>query len=110
MINPTISLKGQKKFYVKATPQWFIGWTIDGYDPFDISASFVRLNKFGLIELMLDRTAGTDKYEALESDDYLLGILKKYQERNPDVEIEIGSMQSILYVNEYGSQFKNACR
>ncbi|SMB93816.1 conserved hypothetical protein, partial [Hymenobacter roseosalivarius DSM 11622] len=74
IVNPAVELKNQGKFLTKATPDWFIGWTIEGYDPFDVSASFVRLSKFGLIELMLYRTVGEENYDKLKNDKYLLEI------------------------------------
>jgi Abortive infection alpha len=110
VINPTIEIKDQNKFFSKATPDWFIGWTIENYDAFDVSASFVRLSKFGLIELMLDRTAGEDNYNELKSDKYLSEILARYQEDNPNLVLEIGAMKSVVYVNEYGMQFKKVCK
>ena len=51
----------QKRYIPR--PEWYLGWTIKGYTEFDVSASLVRLSKFGLIELMFDRTAGSDEYD-----------------------------------------------
>lgn len=109
VINPTIGIKGQGKQFPNATPEWFIGWKIDGYDIFDTSASMLRLSKFGLVELMFDRTAGKDGYDDLKNHPELLPILEKYRNANPTLELELKAMKSILYVNEYGQQFKRAC-
>lgn len=110
ILNAKIMVKGQGKFFVNVTPEWYIGWTIDGYSEFDVSASMIRLSKFGLIELMFDRTAGKDGYEEIRQTQFLQSILNKLQMANPSQELEIGGTESIVYVNEYGMQFKNACK
>ncbi|MDR0810847.1 MAG: DUF4393 domain-containing protein [Paludibacter sp.] len=110
IFNPHISLKGQSRFFSDATPEWYMGWKIDGYDEFDVSASFVRLSKFGLIELMYDRTAGTDSYDNIKNNPFLMSILNHYKLSNPNLDIEIEGTKSVVYVNEYGKQFKNACK
>lgn len=110
IMNPKIMLKGQGKFFSNATPEWYAGWTIEGYSEFDVSASMVRLSKFGLIELMFDRTAGKDGYDNIKQTQFLQSILNTYKLANPTQELEIGGTKSILYVNEYGLQFKNACK
>ena len=86
-----------------------MGWTINGYTEFDVSASLVRLSKFGLIELMFDRTAGSDEYDSLKNTEFLNQILLTYRKANPLQEIEIDGTKSVFYVNEYGKQFKKAC-
>lgn len=108
--NPTIGVKGQTNILTNATPDWYLGWTIDNYTEFDVSASLVRLSKFGLVELMLDRTAGKGGYEIFENTEFLIEVLNKYKAKNPNLDLEIRSMHSITYVNEYGQQFKSACQ
>ncbi|MFZ4455507.1 MAG: DUF4393 domain-containing protein [Bacteroidales bacterium] len=109
IINPSIGTKNTNKFFIGATPEWYIGWTIEGYNEFDVSASFVRLSKFGLIDLMYDRTAENDGYDILKSTKFLNVILNLYKLVNPQDELEIKSVSSVVYVNEYGKQFKTAC-
>lgn len=109
-IDPNISIKDKGKFFPGAAPEWFVGWKLDGYDIFEISSSIIRLSKFGLVELMFDRTAGQDTYDELKSNKELILILQKYQNTHPALELEVSGMNSILYVNEYGQQFKKACR
>jgi hypothetical protein len=109
-INPSISIKNEGKVFIDATPEWFIGWTIPDFNAYDVSSSLIRLSKFGIIELMFDRTAGTDLYESLKSHPDLLEILSVYQKANPDLILEIAAINSILYVNEYGKQFQRACK
>lgn len=109
VINPNVTIKSQGKIFINAVPEWFIGWKIDGHDIFDTSASILRLSKFGLVELMFDRTAGKDSYDELESHPELTHILERYRRAKPELELEITAIHSILYVNEYGRQFKTAC-
>ena len=110
ILNPTISIKDQNKFFSGAAPEWYIGWNIDGYSEFDVSASLIRLSKFGLIELMFDRTAGEEKYAELKSTLFLTNTLHRYKLANPTLELEIKGTESIVYTNEYGLQFKRACQ
>lgn len=108
-INPNISITEKGQTFMDATPEWFVGWTLPEYTIFDISSSLIRLSKFGIVELMFDRTAGKDTYETLKSHTDLTEILGKYQLANPSLKLAITATNSILYVNEYGKQFKNAC-
>jgi len=110
IINPTIGIKNEAKFIGNALPDWYLGWTIDGYSEFDVSASLVRISKFGLIELMLGRTAGTEGYAELKNTQYLIDKLNIFKITNPNLELEIIGTDSVVYVNEYGKQFKSACR
>lgn len=108
--NPNVSILNQGKTFINAMPEWFIGWKIDGHDIFETSSSIIRLSKFGLIELMFDRTAGKDGYENLKTHPELVSILDAYKKANPSLELGLTATESILYVNEYGKQFKNACK
>ena len=110
IINPDVSVLNQGKIFINAMPEWFIGWKIDEHDIFEISSSIIRLSKFGLIELMFDRTAGRDSYENLKTHPELVSILDTYKKANPSLALGIHATESILYVNEYGRQFKNACK
>lgn len=107
-INPNVRLKGTNQVYLNAMPEWYIIWD-QTVDVFQLSASLVRLSKLGLVELMFDRTAGTDGYDTLESSGQLQAILSEYQRLNPEQELELDSMHSVLYVNDYGKQFAKAC-
>lgn len=109
-INPNVEIYGQGKMFIGAMPEWYLGWIIDGYDIFDISASLIRLSKFGLIDLLLDRTAGTDGYTELETAKDLNNILISFQKAKPDMVLVINAHKSVLYINEYGLQFKKACK
>lgn len=110
IINPTIGLINESKFLGSATPDWYMGWTINGYTEFDVSASLVRISKFGLIELMLDRTTGVEGYEEIKQNKFLIDILMQKKIENPNYQLEIKKTDSIVYVNEYGKQFKSACQ
>lgn len=108
-INPNISILEKNQFFIDATPEWFLGWIIEGYNIFDVSSSLIRLSKFGLIELMFDRTAGNDGYQILKEHQALIEILNKYKQTNLQLQLGITATESIVYVNEYGKQFNNAC-
>lgn len=107
-INPDIGIKGTNKSYINAMPEWYVAWgEIDNI--FQTSASLVRLSKLGIIELMYDRTVSMESYSALENAEPLKNILKKYQGMFPDRELEIRTVKSALYVNDYGKQFAKIC-
>jgi len=108
-ITPTVSVKGQGKFFINAMPQWFLGWTIESFDIFDISACLVRLSRLGLIELMYERITGTDGYDELKSSDFIVSIFNRYVARNPAMELEITATNNVLYINEFGQRFSKAC-
>lgn len=109
-INPNVAIKSQGKIFIGATPEWFVGWLIRGHDIFEVSSSLIRLSKFGLVELMFDRTAGKHGYNDLNNHQELTHILERYKTAKPALELEITATESILYVNEYGLQFKEACK
>lgn len=108
--NPKISEKGSMTYYIKATPQWFAGWSITGYSPFDISASLIRLNKFGLIDLLYGKVLDDDSYNPLFIHRFLEKILSQYKAGFPDKELFLNSTKSVLCVNDYGLQFEQACK
>jgi hypothetical protein len=108
-INPSINIIGENKFLVNKTPEWFIDVSINGYDAFDISASLVRLGRLGIIELMYDRTAGKGRSEELKKSPLLLSVLKKCQSEHPDLQLEIGTTDSLIHINEFGKQFARSC-
>lgn len=110
IMNPRISLKGKNKFIQEATPEWYAGWKIEGYNEFNISVSFVRLNKFGLIEFMHDKTVWNENYDIIENSEFLKNQLDLTQKKNPNIELEIKGTKSIFYVNEFGKDFRSACK
>lgn len=108
-INPNVELKGTNKVFVDAMPEWYIKWD-DGVDIFQTSASLVRLSKFGVIELLYDRTmSDTNAYDELQSSPVLNKILENFKKNNPNNELELTAMRSVLYVNDYGKQFAAVC-
>ena len=108
--NPRIGISTKNQFFKDATPEWYLGWIIDGFDEFDVSASLIRLSKFGIIELLRDRTAGgKGGYELMKDTDFLNNQLEKFQTANPTLPLGITGTESLVYVNEYGKQFKIAC-
>ncbi len=107
-INPNIATnKNSNQIYVGAFPQWFIGQPIEGYNLFDISSSLLHLQKFGLIDLMYDRTAGNDGYEDLEGSELLITVLENYKKENPNACLKF--TRSVIVVNDYGKAFVKVC-
>lgn len=110
VINPQISIVGTDKIISNILPEWYLGWIIDGHNEFAISASLIRLAKFGIIELMYDRAIRGADYESLRKTPFLENIIANQQSLWPNDQLAIKSTNSALYVNEYGKQFREACR
>lgn len=108
VINPRIMINNGTSF-IDVTPYWYLGWTIENYSEFEVSASLVRLSKFGLIDLMFERTAGKEGYDEIRNNSYLQNILHQQKISKPHLNLYLGGSESILHVNEYGMQFKHAC-
>lgn len=109
MVNPKIGIKDTNKYYAQATPKWFVGWTIDEYTIFDISTCIVRLSKFGLVDLLLDKKIYNQDSGDLKNHSILMDILNTFQSRNPSEVLELRTPDGVYYINEYGKQFKSAC-
>lgn len=110
VLNLSLIYKIRNKFIINATPNWYIGWSIEGYDEFDVSASIVRISKFGLIDILLDRTTtNLEGYDSLKNSDFLKGLLLTIQNTTQE-ELEFQFSESVLILNEYGKQFKFACQ
>lgn len=109
IINPQISIKGTSKCYSKALPDWYTGWKIEGYNEFDLSASIVRLSKLGIIDLLHDRQIAGADYSKIINNIFINDILVAYQAIHPEQNLCIEATDSVVYVNEYGQQFREAC-
>ncbi len=109
-VNPKIAINGTNKIFTNALPEWYLGWTIEGYDEFAVSTSLIRLSKFGIMELMYDRTIVGANYKALHETIFLENVLTGYKMTNPNQALAIKATDSVVYVNEYGKQFREACR
>ena len=109
-INPHIAIDGTNKILNGVLPEWYLGWTIEGYTEFDVSASIVRLGKFGVLELMYDRSVSDADYSNLTNTPFLQHILTANKLNRPNVPLSIKATDSVVYVNEYGKQFRAACR
>lgn len=109
-INPHIAIEGTNRILNGVLPEWYLGWTIEGYTEFDVSASIVRLGKFGVLELMYDRSVSDADYSNLTNTPFLQHILTVNKLNRPNVPLSIKATDSVVYVNEYGKQFREACR
>lgn len=111
VIKPEIHIPIEDKMFPRAMPEWHIGFTVDGYDVFDISASLIRLNKFGLIEIDGSKViASNEIYTILKQDKELQDIFVRQQLafRDKELSLEI-STEGVCYINDYGRQFAMAC-
>ena len=109
-INPHVTVSGTNKFIANGLPEWYLGWTVDSYDEFAVSASLVRLSKFGIIELMYDRTISGEDYSGLQQTPFIKKMLDGHQFVHPNKTLCITATNSVVFVNEYGKQFREACR
>lgn len=110
VISPKISLSKENRFFPGAAPEFFFGWTVSDSDIFQISTSFIRLVKLGIVEYEKDSHSGEPSgYELLKQSKFLLEILYEYQRKNPSVEIAITAKNSDFYINEYGQKFAICC-
>lgn len=108
VINPKISPEPDSNLiYTNVYPEWFLGYTIAQYTIFDISAALLHLQKFGLIDLMYDRTADKDGYDEIEKSDLLQPIFCQYQAKNKNAFLK--STKSIVNINDYGKSFIEIC-
>lgn len=110
IVNPRISVSGTSKFILGVLPEWYLGWTIEGYDEFSVSASLVRLSKFGIIDLLYDRSIHGADYQALWHTPFTEKMLEAQKFLRPQDALEITATNSVVFVNDYGKQFRQACR
>ncbi len=109
-INPRAMIGNTGKYYSNAYPEWYMGWSIGGYSEFDVSAALVRLDKFGIIDLMYDRTITGASYDDLKNTPFILSRLELCKNQHPDDNLRIDATDSVVSVNEYGKQFHEACK
>ena len=109
-INPHVTVSGTNKFIANGLPEWYLGWTVDSYDEFAVSASLVRLSKFGIIELMYDRTISGEDDSGLQQTPFIKKMLDGHQFVDPNKTLCITATNSVVFVNEYGKLFREACR
>ena len=109
VVNPRISISGTSKFVPRVLPEWYLGWTLEEDDEFSISASLVRLGKFGIIDLMYDRSISGVSYNKLYHTPFLETKLSEIRTARPQESLEIKARDSAIFVNEYGRQFRQAC-
>ena len=109
-INPRIVVGDSSMYLVNVLPEWYLGCVIEGYDEFDVSASLVRLSKFGIIDLMFQESVKDASYFDLLHSPYLDKILEANKKVMRNDQLKVSSVKSVVYVNEYGRQFREACK
>lgn len=65
---------------------------------------------FGIIDLMYDRSVNKGDYSKLEKTSFLEKMLAGHRFFHPNDPLEITTTKSVVFVNEYGKQFREACR
>ena len=110
MICPKILIGGTNSFFGNALPAWYSGLSVSGCNIFEISTSFVNLQRLGLIDLMYDRNISDDSvYEPLFSSSELSEILAIYQSRSPQLKLHLDSTKCSGYITEFGQTFAKCC-
>ena len=109
-INPSIHILGKNEFVANALPEWYLGWTLDCGNEYDISASLVRLKTFGLIDLLKGSAIYDTDYSLLEATPFLKEKLSFHQRLRPRERLILDTNKSSIIVNEYGQQFRQACQ
>lgn len=105
-INPSFIRNGAT-YTSTCIPDWYTGISIPKYNMHYISASLIRLSKFGLIDLRRDIPADNSDYNELYTSPELLECIKGFYE--PDESVQVTGTKSSIYVNDYGHQFGGAC-
>jgi hypothetical protein len=108
-ISPHAVIKGKNKYFPNAFPQWYLGWTIENYDFFDLSACLIRLNRLGIIELMHSGVVNNKKYSDLKNSPYIISTFEQFQKKFQQYELELVFKENTLYVNEFGERFAESC-
>lgn len=107
-INPQIIIKNSGELYENVLPEWFI--LLDGtMDIFQVSASLIRLSKFGIIDLLNNTIGDSSECDFLVNSHIIKKILKNCQEESPNKEIDMVVGYGLVKVNDYGKQFADVC-
>ena len=110
VINPHLMLGNTGKYLVTAFPEWYAGWTIEGFTEFDVSASMVRLDKFGIIDLMYDRTIQGASYEDLKNTPFIMSVIEEFKKQYYKEDLHLSATESVVSINEFGKLFRKACQ
>jgi hypothetical protein len=108
-VSPHTLNKHVNKHITNVFPEWYLGWTIENYDFFDLSACIIRLNRLGIIEFMHDRLIEGKKYSNLKKSPYIISTFEKIKKENQQYEFELEFTENYLYVNEFGRRFAKSC-
>lgn len=109
-LNPRVTVSNSTKYITSAVPEWYLGWTIEGYNEFDVSASLVRMSKFGIVDLVFDDAVSGANYRELIDSPFLQAAMEVQRKLFPNDQLVLKTKKSAVYVNEYGRQFRAACR
>lgn len=90
-------------------PEFLLDYKVEGYDIFDISRSFIRLDKLGLITIRFNSKAGgKDAIFLLERQEIQNILISAQVLRNmPELKLE-GTNHAFL-INDFGKGFSRVC-
>lgn len=102
----SIKVSNTDKVYVGALPSWILIDDIENYSIFEISRSIIRLNNLGLLDLMFDRTTGSESaLNEIYNKKEVVDRLNFFKTINPNVELD--GIDCIIFVNDDGANFAN---
>lgn len=106
--NPKIHINGSNQYFVNAMPDWFVSPPDFADDIFMLSASLVRLEQFGLLDLMYDRSASEADYSWVLNSPLLQKQVRDFTGGKLN-NVSIQFTRSVVMVNDNGRQFAAAC-
>ncbi len=98
-----VTLIGTNQFYSDALPEWIIEDEFIGISIFEISETLIRLQNFGVLTLMFDRSAGGSYLEIIKGKREVQDIFNRYKTNNSNVELK--GNDCIIYINDFGKNF-----
>ena len=99
-----ITIIGSNQYYSNALPEWIIEDEFINISIFELSESLIRLQNFGIITLMFDRSAGESNIDIHSNKKEVQDIFNKYKlYKNPSIELK--GTDCIIYINDFGKKF-----
>jgi hypothetical protein len=97
-----IKLTYRDAFFKSPLLQWFVGWTLESYNVFDISTCLIRLSRLGIIDLRYNERVEKSGYEELKNSTLITPIYDEW-------ELNVNEFRSIL-MSELRSKFMSELR
>lgn len=90
-------------------PEYLIDYSIDGYDMFSVSRSFVRLEKLGLITIKFDSWLSGSKPEQLLDRTDIRALLDEQRRIRNRTDLKLESNNHAFHINDFGRAFAKVC-